>query len=1232
MTRHRPIIRLSVVLAAMALVKGCGDGDSPAEPPPPESARPTTVTVTPATVTLSALGATARLSAEVRDQHGRVMAGTAVAWESSDAAVATVDALGLVTGVSRGTATITARAGSGQGTAEITVMDPDRAALMALYEATGGPHWVKADNWLTDVPLGDWHGVATDDAGRVLRLELHRNNLVGPIPPELGNLARLERLRLFRNSLSGPIPAELGSLARLAELLLGDNNLSGSIPAELGNLTRLAELWLDGNNLTGPVPRGLLQIDELTEFLFGRNPGLCVPGTSDFAAWLRGMEGNVDGPYCNESDMEILELVHETTGGPNWTDADGWLETPALEEWYGVTADSLGHVVALDLAGNGLEGRLPANVASLAELTTLRIGDNALAGRLPLSLARLSLIEFHYAGTDLCVPTEATFQTWLNRIASHVSTGVECGRLSDREVLVALYDATDGPNWSNAGNWLTAAPLGEWYGVTTGDADRVVRLDLGGNNLSGPLPAELGSLTTLAHLVFTGNNLSGPIPAELGNLTRLLWLGLAGNDLAGSVPAELGSLASLGYLVLTSNDLSGPIPPELGNLGSLEGLRLGNNHLMGPIPPELGSLVGLTDLFLDGNNLAGPIPAELGNLTSLRALGLSDNNFTGPIPPELGSLADLRELWLRSNDLSGPVPPELGALTSLIWLYLDNNGLTGPVPPEFGGMTSLTLLSLTNNPGMSGALPARLTELNLEALLAGGTDLCAPPDPDFQAWLRTFHKRRIASCGIGGTTTMAYLTQTVQSPDYPVPLVAGEKALLRVFVTAAHTTTSGIPPVRARLYLNGNESHVADIPAQTTPIPTEIAEHSLSLSANAEIPAEIVQPGLEMVIEIDPDGTLPPSLGVPTRIPETGRMAIEVHELPVFDLTVIPFLWSPKPDSLVLDITAAMAADPHNHDLLAMTRTLLPVEDLVLTLHDPVLTSRNHASPLLGETEAIRVLEGGRGHYMGTMTGDFAGNDGRARQHGRSIFAKTDGGRRSEFVIAHELGHNMGLQHPPGCNAGSPDLSFPYANGRIGVWGYDFDNQRLIPPTAGDLMSYCGHGWISDYHFTNAIRYRLFDEGPPPASAKSLLLWGGRDAEGGPFLNPAFVVDAPPALPDSAGEHRITGRAANGDELFSLGFTVPEVADGMGSSSFAFVVPVQPGWADNLSSITLAGPGGSTTLDRDSNFPMAILLDPGTGRVRAILRDMPQADAAAALALQASPDGLDVLFSRGIPD
>ena len=827
--------------------------------------------------------------------------------------------------------------------------------------------------------------------------------------------------------------------------------------------------------------------------------------------------------------------------------------------------------------------------------------------------------------------------------------GSQQDALTQRDVLTAFYQSTGGPDWFDSRNWGTSRPLRDWHGITVDDDGRVTELNLHNNGLTGPIPPELGNLTSLRELNLGYNGLTGPIPPELGNLTSLGRLNLGNNGLTGPIPPELGNLTRLGGLRLHSNYLTGPIPPEFGDLTRLRELNLGYNGLTGPIPPELGHLTRLTELELQGNDLTGPIPPELGHLTSLMLLRLHSNYLTGPIPPELGHLTRLTELRLEGNHLTGPIPPELGNLTRLTELELQGNDLTGPIPPELGHLTRLTELDLSGNSGLAGTLPTELTGLGrLETLVAVGTDLCAPSDPGFQDWLGSIYRLRVATCA-SDSVAFAYLTQAVQSREYPVPLVAGEKALLRVFVTAARSTTAALPPVRARFYVDGTEIHVADIPARTAALPTEVYEGDLSRSSNVEIPGEIVRPGLEMVVEIDPEGTLDSGLLTASRIPDTGRMAVDVREMPTLHLTVIPFLWSDDPHRGVVETAEAMEADPEGHELLWKTRTLLPIGDLEVTAHAPVMTSKSPDDfySLFDDTKAIQVIEGGSGHYMGTMSNPGkVGQAGSAEQPGRVFIS-----RLNPTTMAHELGHNMSLYHAPCGGAGGPDPLFPSPDGSTGAWGYDFRyGDALGSPGRPDLMSYCGPAGISDYHFANALRFRLFDEGPPrtsklntqdegpprPASlitqeAKSLLLWGGMDAEGQPFLNPSFVVDAPSKLPRATGEHRITGRSGSGDELFSVGFTMPDVADGDGSSSFAFVLPVEPGWAVRLASITLSGPGGSVTLDSDTDIPLFILVDPNTRQVRGILRDLPQAGAAA-LVHQTGTDSLDVLFSRGIPD
>ena len=89
----------------------------------------------------------------------------------------------------------------------------ERAALVALYEATDGANWMRGDSWLSDDPIGTWYGVTTDSSGRVTALSLSRNKLNGPFP-DLSALTELKHLALFANDLSGPIP-DLSKLTKL---------------------------------------------------------------------------------------------------------------------------------------------------------------------------------------------------------------------------------------------------------------------------------------------------------------------------------------------------------------------------------------------------------------------------------------------------------------------------------------------------------------------------------------------------------------------------------------------------------------------------------------------------------------------------------------------------------------------------------------------------------------------------------------------------------------------------------------------------------------------------------------------------------------------------------------------------------------------------------------------------------------------------------------------------------
>lgn len=779
--------------------------------------------------------------------------------------------------------------------------------------------------------------------------------------------------------------------------------------------------------------------------------------------------------------------------------------------------------------------------------------------------------------------------------------------VSDRPALTALYRGTGGEEWLMKANWLTEADLGEWYGVDTDEEGRVTVVDLGQNGLHGDLPTDLGELSRLQKFSVFFNTVTGPIPVELAQLSELTELDL-----------------SFTYL-------DGPIPPELGDLSRLRILRLGWGLHTGTIPASLGNLSNLEELFLARSNwvreagMTGPIPPELGNLAKLKNLDLGMNLFSGRIPPELGELAQLENLDLGTNSLSGSIPPELGRLAELRTLWLQRNNLSGEFPAQLARLSRLEKIYVSGNTELEGELPSEVTALrSLEAFVAGGTGLCAPAGTSFTNWLNGIPKRRVARCG--ASDGAAYLTQAVQSRGFPVPLVAADSALLRVFITTDDTTGAEIPPVRASFYdASGDEVHVVEIPGSDREIPDSVDEGDLGASPSTAIPGRILRPGLAMVIDVDPEGTLDSGVVMPKRIPAEGRMELDVEVMPDLEVTVIPMLWSEDPDSAILEITDGLTAED---TLLWNTRDLLPVGDMEVTVHDPVVSDENDLESLIEVISTIRTAEGGTGHYLGTMM--LEDPSGIAEIRGRVAFSTPDA-----HIIAHEFGHNFSLEHAPCGGAGGPDPGYPYDDGRTGAWGYDFRSGKLVEPETSDMMSYCRPEWIGDYHFTNALRFRASEE-PAARRAASpepvLLLSGGVDGDGVPFLYPALAIDAAPSLPRYGGGYRITGRAADGAALFSLRFGMPAVADGDGGSFFSFSVPVRDGWVGTLTSITLSGRGRSDTLDMDTNRPMAILRDPVTGQVRRVVRKLPPGhagfEAAASLAADA---GLEVVFSRGIP-
>ena len=430
--------------------------------------------------------------------------------------------------------------------------------------------------------------------------------------------------------------AHRGLVIDCANLLGAKTQLTAATPLNWGGDTPIAE-W-DGVSLGGDPPR-VVEVDLRSSFLSGR----------------------IAAQFGRLTALRGLYLQNNKLTGPI---------PPEL--------GSLRDLERLSLHENRLRGPIPDTLGSLDQLEVLWLRGNDLAGCIP-PLRDVRFNDLHALGLTDCgappsPPPPCENGTAVTRPADNP------GLVTDCVILLAVKDPLRG---DAPLNWDPAIPIAEWDGVTVyGTPPRVQTLSLIRKQLTGRIPAELGSLRGLESLHLHQNNLTGTIPPELGALSNLRVLWLSGNQFTGPIPAELGSLAGLRQLDLHDNRLSGTIPVELALLRRLEYLYLGGNQLTGAIPVQLASLRRLYRLDLPDNQFSGPIPMTLGSMPELAIVILNDNQLTGPIPAELGSLRHLESLRLHNNQLSGPVPPALAELKDLVRLSLSGNlDLTGCIPP-----------------------------------------------------------------------------------------------------------------------------------------------------------------------------------------------------------------------------------------------------------------------------------------------------------------------------------------------------------------------------------------------------------------------------------------------------------------------------------------------------------------------------------------------------------------------
>ena len=502
--RYSRVLAVVTTCMALTIMAGCGGGDSPTKPTTPTPTPPptpvaTTITVTPSSHTLGSIGATVQLTATVKDQNNNTMTGQPVTWTSGNMAVATVNAQGLVTAASNGTAQITARSGNASGRATVTVAEPVPTRITITpssrtLEAIGETVQLMAtvrdqrNNVMTGQTVtwssGDDAVATVSEEGLVTAVT---NGMVD-ITAQSGSLSSTATI-----SVSEPVPTTIVIDPTSAAL------------ESIGETVQLTAVVLDQRENTMP--------DAMVTWSSGDEALATVEEAGLVTAVDNGM---VDITAQSDEAMEsvtitVSQVAAIITITPEMTTLTEFGENVQLE----VVAEDANEV-AIDE---------PSIAWTSSDETVATVDEGGLVKAVGNGMA------------DITAQSGNAMQSVLVTVA---------GPSADRETLIAIYNATDGMNWTMQDNWVSEERVSMWDGVATDDRGRVTELNLAGFGLMGPIPMELGQLDHLVMLDLSGNSLSGMIPMELGQFANLAALHLQNNaDLEGPLPDSFLDLALL---------------------------------------------------------------------------------------------------------------------------------------------------------------------------------------------------------------------------------------------------------------------------------------------------------------------------------------------------------------------------------------------------------------------------------------------------------------------------------------------------------------------------------------------------------------------------------------------------------------------------------------------------------------------------------------------------------------
>ena len=356
-------------------------------------------------------------------------------------------------------------------------VDMEREVLIAFYKMTNGDGWKNNSGWCSEKPISSWYGVSTDEKGRVTYIDLGRNNLIGRLPENIGNLKKLRYLRINDNYLYGELPESFYDLTELECFNAGNHNFGAEGGTIIIDPSNPAAPTLGRNQLSGEISEKIGNLKKLYEFNAIQN---CFTGELPKAIWTL-------------TNLQVLILTHNHN-----TETDEYL--------YGELPEEIGNLKNLRqlwLEGNKFSGKLPEALCTLRRLEELHLNDNDFSGELPEEIGNLkSLRELN--------------------LSYNLFTG---------ELPKSFYDLTELRSVDFSGT----SPGGST--ITWADGTYELR---NSNSFSGEIFKGIEKLKNLDALCISRNNFTGEIPKDiLETLKDLRIIYLLWNRFSGVITKEM---------------------------------------------------------------------------------------------------------------------------------------------------------------------------------------------------------------------------------------------------------------------------------------------------------------------------------------------------------------------------------------------------------------------------------------------------------------------------------------------------------------------------------------------------------------------------------------------------------------------------------------------------------------------------------------------------------------------